>query len=104
MAGVVCREIGCLETSDDRKRSAGNLRFRGNVFLRPLSLHQAIDGEPKIKHLAGPAGDGGRGRDADVSRGLGGDRRALFQLAAAGVGVPERFGIDMHHDLLTVGP
>ena len=36
------------------------------------------------------------------SRRLGGDRRPVFELAAAGVAVLQRLGIHVHHDLLTV--
>ena len=35
-------------------------------------------------------------------RGLRGDGRAVFQLAAAGMAVLQGLGIDMHHDLLAV--
>ena len=36
------------------------------------------------------------------SRGLGGDRRPMFELAAAGMTVLQRLGIHVHHDLLAV--
>ncbi len=70
--------------TDPRRNGASPAAYIQRLTLRVLD-------DPHDTGIAGEA-----------SRGLGGDRRAVLQLATTGVSMLQRFRIHVHHDLLAV--